>query len=878
MAPIINIKTHPPSSCADTGSDSILLRQADAVAATLDIQPTRNPLHVRFPDGQTARSIGITTVALPSTDIPLPAHIFTDDDLRQSLFGIADITNLDYDATFRKNGLYLYHGTELVHYTSKSLDDTSWTLPIQRPLAHANAVLSLPSNKKFTQFTHAAFGSPSISTLLRALRKGYLSTLPRLTSALLCKHSPNTEATAMGHLDRTRQGLDSTTAPTAPPQQPITSPTTYEDDIHNLSDSSDAIMDTDPTVYTKLFHTADFDLSGRFPVPSAGARYTYHLVTCFNGNIHVEPMSSRTSGSYILAYDNTYQHWAQYGPVPSIVRLDNETSADLEKFLLVEKKVTSFQYFPPRNHRANRAKRCIRTWKNHFIATLATASPKFPVQQWHKLIPLAEITLNCLLPWQPNPAISAYHGLTGAKFDFRAHPIAPAGTAILIHEPPETRGTWAGHGVPGFYLGPALHHYRSHHVYVTATSAPRVTDTIAWFPETAVTPPPPDTHELLIAAIKYFLTAIQKYNLTGELLPPTLVQDLQDLASLHNAPPPLLAAQVPVPAPAVQEQRVPPIVAEPVQEQRVVLPLDIVQEPRVALPTLAAANPVLTAPLAPTSIVALLPCPYPPPPGLPPLPATDNPNHLMGAPITSSTVPVAVPRRTSRPHTIRSPSSFGYSSVTIPESYIEFEHAFSAPILTKSEVSALLAASDAAWLTTIDHLAQANAAAPLNVNPDGSPLTFQTAKRGAERPNWQDAEDFEIDRLIDTTTMHGIHLAQQPLDRRSDTTYYNPKPKEKYDDDMSKVYRIRCTAGGDRINYDGPTKANTAAMPTVKILLQSVVSDNANFMTLDIKDFYLMTPLPRPEYIRIPLKFLSQKVLDKHNLQQFVHNNSVLFE
>ena len=78
---------------------------------------------------------------------------------------------------------------------------------------------------------------------------------------------------------------------------------------------------------------------------------------------------------------------------------------------------------------------------------------------------------------------------------------------------------------------------------------------------------------------------------------------------------------------------------------------------------------------------------------------------------------------------------------------------------------------------------------------------------------------------------------------------------------MNKVYRIRGTAGGDCINYDGPTKANTAALSTVKILLQSVVSDNANFMTLDIKDFYLMTPLPRFEYIRIPQKFLSAQIM-----------------
>ncbi len=95
----------------------------------------------------------------------------------------------------------------------------------------------------------------------------------------------------------------------------------------------------------------------------------------------------------------------------------------------------------------------------------------------------------------------------------------------------------------------------------------------------------------------------------------------------------------------------------------------------------------------------------------------------------------------------------------------------------------------------------------------------------------------EIIHNVDTTryvATFGCQLHQQPVYRRGDTTYYNPKPKEKYDDDMNKVYRVRGTAGGDRINYDGPTKANTAALSTVKILLQSVVSDDANFMTLDI--------------------------------------------
>ena len=87
----------------------------------------------------------------------------------------------------------------------------------------------------------------------------------------------------------------------------------------------------------------------------------------------------------------------------------------------------------------------------------------------------------------------------------------------------------------------------------------------------------------------------------------------------------------------------------------------------------------------------------------------------------------------------------------------------------------------------IDYLVSANSATSLN--PDGSPLTFRTAVHGAERDSWKNAEDTEISRLLNTTTRHAIHLEEQPLGRRDDTTYYNLKQKKKYnDDDMNKVY------------------------------------------------------------------------------------------
>ena len=74
-------------------------------------------------------------------------------------------------------------------------------------------------------------------------------------------------------------------------------------------------------------------------------------------------------------------------------------------------------------------------------------------------------------------------------------------------------------------------------------------------------------------------------------------------------------------------------------------------------------------------------------------------------------------------------------------------------------------------------------------------------------------------------------------DRRSDTTYYNPQTKQKRDAKGHITYNIRGNAGGDKINYRSPTSALKADMPVVKLLLHSVISDNANWMTIDIKDY-----------------------------------------
>ena len=78
-------------------------------------------------------------------------------------------------------------------------------------------------------------------------------------------------------------------------------------------------------------------------------------------------------------------------------------------------------------HRRNAAERSIRTFKSHFLSTLATCDPDFPITEWDRLLQQSEMTLNLLRPARCNPNISAYGYLEG-RHDYNKVPLAPPGT------------------------------------------------------------------------------------------------------------------------------------------------------------------------------------------------------------------------------------------------------------------------------------------------------------------------------------------------------------------------------------------------------------------------------------------------------------------
>jgi len=79
--------------------------------------------------------------------------------------------------------------------------------------------------------------------------------------------------------------------------------------------------------------------------------------------------------------------------------------------------------------------------------------------------------------------------------------------------------------------------------------------------------------------------------------------------------------------------------------------------------------------------------------------------------------------------------------------------------------------------------------------------------------------------------------------------------------DKDNPDRTRITIGGNRICYPGDVGTNTASLELFKLLLNSVLSCKGMcFSSIDLKNLYLNTPMPDPEYVRIKIKDIPVQV------------------
>ena len=70
----------------------------------------------------------------------------------------------------------------------------------------------------------------------------------------------------------------------------------------------------------------------------------------------------------------------------------------------------------------------------------------------------------------------------------------------------------------------------------------------------------------------------------------------------------------------------------------------------------------------------------------------------------------------------------------------------------------------------------------------------------------------------------------------------------------SETHHVRLTAGGDKINYPDDPSSPEVSLLNVKIHINSTISrakHNAGYICIDIKKFYLGTPMKYFQYMRI---------------------------
>jgi len=90
---------------------------------------------------------------------------------------------------------------------------------------------------------------------------------------------------------------------------------------------------------------------------------------------------------------------------------------------------------------------------------------------------------------------------------------------------------------------------------------------------------------------------------------------------------------------------------------------------------------------------------------------------------------------------------------------------------------------------------------------------------------------------------------------------------------------VRVTIGGDRLEYNGKTATVPATLITIKIHLNStILTANARYMTLDIKDYYYGTLMDDYEYAQILLALIPSKIIAQYRLHSIAVNGKVYCE
>jgi hypothetical protein len=781
---------------------------------------------------------------------------------------------------------------------------------------------------KYVQFVHACMGSPPPTTFLRAVERGFLSganQFPRLTSKLVRKHMPNSLATAKGHLNKTATGQPHELS------QSVSAHQRYHATNKQRLQSVKKVKPFDETAVPRST-TIHLDYTGRMPTRGSSGTL-YFLVACWGAYIHLEPLTNMRGPDTAAAIRSAVLFFRSKNILLDTIRMDNQSSPEVRQ--TAADLDLEWDLVKPYQKQPNRAERAIRTGKNHIIAIRAGFHKDCPSTLIDRCLFQVELTLNLMHPFEHDRSISAHHGIWGHRFDFAKHPIAPIGAKVLTWDSPSHRGSWADHGIEGVYLGPAKRHFRGFNIWVPQTAAKRVSGTVWWFlkpflPDDDLLDPKND-HILYPPSRERISPQSNGEDLLGRcFLEPKMgvccithlgpVQSSQDklAPSLHYRSIKTHGEYFATVDQIATWIRDGPLLVKPVQEQScepiatVTYPTFLPRSHQMAMPSSEGMAPVSETHT--NDVVRENPQPLPTSPDVDaPLPLRRSqrkrkaPDFLK--PKFKGKVYIATSTRVSGKQ--RVPITLEYTGkerVSQPEMKIrrlaQMQDKSKPPayeeMFWRHRKTLRIQRNKRVGWWDLFHINKPKSAeamnvnaetdfykrdmpkpslppvlpnGPLNLNVDGSTITYKKSHQGPNAIQWAQADAEELERLFKSGTLRPILFHDIPPDK--DATYVNPICSEKLKDDGALKLRTRATIGGDRIDYPYSTTAVTAELESIKILINAMISDNVAFSTVDIEDFYLGTLLPHPEYIRIPAKFIPKKVMRFYQLKKFLHKGAV---
>ena len=120
-------------------------------------------------------------------------------------------------------------------------------------------------------------------------------------------------------------------------------------------------------------------LTGPLPVTSnRGMQIMVILYAYDTTEILVEPIKTRSDADMLHAYSVLHDTLENVVHAPRLNIMDNNK--------LLQTKETVVQLLPPHNHRRNSAEHIIRTFKNNFVALLASVDNHFTICSWCRIV------------------------------------------------------------------------------------------------------------------------------------------------------------------------------------------------------------------------------------------------------------------------------------------------------------------------------------------------------------------------------------------------------------------------------------------------------------------------------------------------------------